>query len=134
MEASRHTCAFEGCDRPKGKRGKKRNDEQKYGKYCYRRHTELHDTNHSERRREWNRLHPRRLTYEQRKKNKLRKNACEQCGWSEARCDLHRITHGGPYTEENTVTLCPNCHRAQTEKARLQNGFGGRDRPSPTLS
>ncbi len=133
MEAPRPICSFEGCDRPKGKRGKKRTGEQKYGKYCYRHHTEIYDKTRAERMRKWHKLNPHRLTYEERKKNKLRKSACERCGWSEARCDLHRIIPGGPYTEENTITLCPNCHRVETERAKLQNGFGGRD-PAPPLS
>jgi hypothetical protein len=42
---------------------------------------------------------------------KLRATECGVCGWGEATCDLHRIRAGGEYSEENTMTLCPNCHR-----------------------
>lgn len=134
MESSRGICAFEGCDLPRVKGGKKPNGEQRYRKYCWRHAKEIYDPNYAERMRKWHKLHPQRLTYEQRKKNKLRKSACERCGWSEARCDLHRIIPGGPYTEENTITLCPNCHRMETEEARLQDGFGGRDLPATPSS
>jgi len=68
-----------------------------------------------------------RLTYKERRKARLRKDACERCGWREARCDLHLIIPGGPYTAENTITLCPNCHRVETEGARPQDGSGGGD-------
>jgi hypothetical protein len=111
-------CVEPGCDRPRAKKGWQ-NGKQRYKAYCAHHYGKLFD-----RRTGGHRTH--RLTYEERRKAKLRKDACERCGWSEARCDLHRIIPGGPYTEENTITLCPNCHRVETERARLQDGFGGR--------
>lgn len=36
---------------------------------------------------------------------------CIICGWRGA-CDRHRIEEGGEYTPDNTLVLCPNCHRA----------------------
>lgn len=41
-------------------------------------------------------------------------NRCMRCGWNEARCDAHHIVskrHGGVFSIENGVLLCPNCHR-----------------------
>lgn len=38
---------------------------------------------------------------------------CSNCGW-EGPCDRHRIVmgkHGGDYTQDNVMILCPNCHR-----------------------
>ncbi len=49
--------------------------------------------------------------------DKLRKSACELCGYNKAPCDLHRIkpgSEGGKYVPDNVVTLCPNCHREVT--------------------
>ena len=114
-------CAEPGCDQPRTKHGFQ-NGRQRYKRYCSHHYGKLHDRTRTERRK----CNPHRLTYDERRKAKLRKDACERCGWSEARCDLHRIIPGGPYTEENTITLCPNCHRVETERARLQDGFGGR--------
>jgi 5-methylcytosine-specific restriction endonuclease McrA len=39
---------------------------------------------------------------------------CMRCGWNEATCDSHHIiakASGGLNTLENSVVLCPNCHR-----------------------
>lgn len=39
---------------------------------------------------------------------------CMRCGWKEATCDAHHISHkgkGGKHTLKNGVILCPNCHR-----------------------
>lgn len=41
-------------------------------------------------------------------------NKCQNCGWDEARCDVHHIVHkehGGLNTISNARVLCPNCHR-----------------------
>lgn len=109
-------CEHPGCDKARAKHGFQ-NGRQRYKRYCSRHYRKLHDP----------RLHhgTHRLSYEERRKARLRKDACECCGWNEARCDLHRIIPGGPYIGENTITLCPNCHRVETESARLQDGFGG---------
>lgn len=50
-----------------------------------------------------------------------RGNACEKCGWSEARCDVHHKvlkSEGGKNTIENGIVLCPNCHRVEHESGR----------------
>jgi len=114
-------CEFPGCDQPSAKHGFQ-NGRQRYKRYCFHHYGKLHDRTQAD----WRKRNPHRLTYEERRKSKLRIDTCERCGWNEARCDLHRIFPGGPYTEENTITLCPNCHRVQTERARLKDGFGGR--------
>jgi 5-methylcytosine-specific restriction endonuclease McrA len=47
-------------------------------------------------------------------KKRLSGVPCQNCGWGETACDLHRIvpaTEGGRYTTDNVVVLCPNCHR-----------------------
>jgi hypothetical protein len=106
---------------PRAKHGFQ-NGRQRYKRYCSHHYGKLHDSTQAERRKR----NPHRLTHEERRKARLRMDACERCGWNEARCDVHRIIPGGPYTEGNTITLCPNCHRVETEKARLQDGFGGR--------
>jgi len=44
--------------------------------------------------------------------------ACERCGWSAARCDVHHViprSAGGRNTVNNGVVLCPNCHRVEHE-------------------
>jgi hypothetical protein len=79
-------CVEPGCDQQRAKHGFQ-NGRQRYKRYCSR------------------------LTCDERRKAKLRMNACGRCGWKEARCDLHWIIPKGPYTEDNTITLCPNCHR-----------------------
>ena len=41
---------------------------------------------------------------------------CAKCGWDKSFCDRHRIIRGedgGKYTKENTIPLCPNCHRLE---------------------
>ena len=41
-------------------------------------------------------------------------NRCEQCGWNEARCDVHHRnpkSKGGLHTIKSAVVLCPNHHR-----------------------
>lgn len=41
-------------------------------------------------------------------------NACERCGWKEARCDVHHKVpkaNGGRNVVSNGIVLCPNCHR-----------------------
>jgi 5-methylcytosine-specific restriction endonuclease McrA len=46
---------------------------------------------------------------------KLHKNTCMLCGWI-GPCDVHRKvpnSKGGKYTEENSMLICPNCHRLQ---------------------
>ncbi len=111
-------CVEPGRDKPRAKKGWQ-NGKQRYKAYCAHHYGKLFD-----RRSGGHGTH--RLNYKERRKAKLRKDACECCGWGEARCDLHRIIPGGPYTAENTITLCPNCHRVETERARLQDGFGGR--------
>ena len=53
---------------------------------------------------------------------RLRGSACEICGWSEARCDVHHKvarSSGGQNTIENGVVLCPNCHRVAHERGTL---------------
>lgn len=45
-------------------------------------------------------------------------NACESCGWSAGRCDVHhrhRKSDGGLHTLGNARVLCPNCHRVAHE-------------------
>jgi hypothetical protein len=52
-------------------------------------------------------------------KSQLTGTPCARCGWHEAPCDLHRINpgaKGGEYTPENTIVLCPNCHRVEHRK------------------
>jgi hypothetical protein len=47
-------------------------------------------------------------------------NACQRCGWNEARCDVHhRVARrdGGASVLRNAVVLCPNCHRITEEGA-----------------
>ncbi len=39
---------------------------------------------------------------------------CTRCGWDEASRDFHRIIPERGYTPDNTVPLCPNCHRLVT--------------------
>lgn len=44
--------------------------------------------------------------------------ACQRCGWSKARCDVHhRIprSKGGTHILRNAIVLCPNCHRVAHE-------------------
>lgn len=50
------------------------------------------------------------------RKSAKRKNFCENCGWDEGTCDLHRFKKddgcgNAQYVEGNIITLCPNCHR-----------------------
>jgi hypothetical protein len=97
-------CAEPGCVQPRAKHGFQ-NGRQRY---CSHHYGKLHDRTRPERR-----------------KAKLRMDACERCGWNETWCALHRIIPGGPYTQ-GEITLCPNCHRVETERAWLQDGFGGR--------
>ncbi len=43
---------------------------------------------------------------------------CQLCGWN-GPCDLHRKVsgcEGGKYTRENTMLICPNCHRLKHYK------------------
>lgn len=45
-------------------------------------------------------------------------NQCEQCGWNEARCDVHHRqpkAKGGKHTIANGMVVCPNCHRIAHE-------------------
>jgi len=52
-----------------------------------------------------------------------RGNACEICGWAEAKCDVHhRIPRhkGGKNTRANGIVVCPNHHRIAHEKGTLQ--------------
>ena len=38
---------------------------------------------------------------------------CAICGW-QGLCDVHRRVfgkEGGEYTKNNTISICPNCHR-----------------------
>lgn len=39
---------------------------------------------------------------------------CSNCGWNEAKCDIHHIDHrakGGSDCPTNLTYICPNCHR-----------------------
>lgn len=73
------------------------------------------------RRKKYQKYRERERQYELRfGRRSLRKAACEWCGWDEATCDIHRIIPGGPYTAENVITLCPNCHRVETERLQMQ--------------
>lgn len=48
-----------------------------------------------------------------------RGDACELCGWSEAKCDVHHRlprSEGGQNTIVNAIVLCPNCHRIAHER------------------
>lgn len=48
-------------------------------------------------------------------------NACQICGWSVARCDVHHRkakADGGLHTLDNAIVLCPNCHRVHHEGIR----------------
>ena len=50
---------------------------------------------------------------------RIKGNRCGNCGWSEARCDVHHITpqsRGGKNIVSNGAVLCPNCHRVAHEK------------------
>lgn len=52
---------------------------------------------------------------------------CFNCGWGEARCDLHHIkpqSKGGSDSPDNLTYLCPNCHRlAHTGKLKVFKSF-----------
>ena len=89
-------CAEPDCDQPRAKHGFQ-NGRQRYKRYCSHHYGNLHDRTRAEQRKR----NPHRLTYEERTITKLRKDACERCGWSEARCDLHRIITSSP------AVLCP---------------------------
>lgn len=55
---------------------------------------------------------------------RIRGEACEHCGWDEARCDVHHRTprnQGGENTVENGIVLCPNCHRVEHERLKAAN-------------
>jgi len=42
------------------------------------------------------------------------KLACFNCGWDQARCDIHHIiprSKGGSDFPDNLTYICPNCHR-----------------------
>jgi 5-methylcytosine-specific restriction endonuclease McrA len=46
---------------------------------------------------------------------KKHNNTCMLCGWI-GPCDVHRKvpeSQGGRYTDENSILICPNCHRLQ---------------------
>ena len=67
------------------------------------------------------RIHYGQPTWKRRKqlnKNEFRNkngNKCMLCGWV-GPCDVHRKipnSKGGKYTEENSILICPNCHRLQ---------------------
>lgn len=49
-------------------------------------------------------------------RKKIENAKCIRCGWNEAYCDRHRLDPKKGYTKENTVPLCPNCHRLITLK------------------
>ena len=47
---------------------------------------------------------------------------CSNCGWNEAKCDIHHIlpkAKGGSDHPTNLTYICPNCHRlAHTGKLK----------------
>lgn len=48
---------------------------------------------------------------------------CSNCGWNEAKCDIHHIlpkAKGGSDHPTNLTYICPNCHRLAHFK-RLTN-------------
>lgn len=48
---------------------------------------------------------------------------CSNCGWNEAKCDIHHIVpkaKGGSDYPTNLTYICPNCHRLAHFK-RLTN-------------
>lgn len=108
-------CAEPGCERLTGKGGVVKGH-QIYKKWCQTHRKDPHPLRSVAR---------VRGNYSLSLKQLLRKDACERCGWDEAICDLHRIEPGGAYTADNVITLCPNCHRVETVRLQLQNGYGG---------
>jgi len=100
VEQVRPICQTEGCTKKASLSGK---GDGKYRKYCWtceRKKYNLPSTGGA-----------RRI----RTKKILRKSNCVICGWGKATCDVHRVKAGGKYTPENTLTLCPNCHRMAHE-------------------
>lgn len=48
-------------------------------------------------------------------------NACQLCGWADARCDVHHKTFradNGGNSLDNAIVVCPNCHRVLHEGKR----------------
>lgn len=54
----------------------------------------------------------------------ISKEPCIKCGWNKSFCDRHRIIegkNGGKYTKDNTIPLCPNCHRVEHNKKSISD-------------
>lgn len=60
------------------------------------------------------RWHKKHKTWKPKWRELLKASPCKLCGWDKDKVDTHRIIHGkdgGTYKKENTIGLCPNCHR-----------------------
>ncbi len=94
------TCRKEGCI-------------NRRSKVAYGRHSSLCERHRHER-------YGKLKEYTHRPKGVLKsltRTPCYKCGWNLSYTDRHRIIpgkDGGWYTPENTVSLCPNCHRIET--------------------
>lgn len=70
--------------------------------------------------RHWYEQIGRLAEYSEKGKDKLKElssTPCSKCGWNLSYTDRHRVTpgrKGGQYTPDNTVSICPNCHRVET--------------------
>jgi len=100
VEQVRPTCKTEGCSNKAMLSGRK---DGKYRPHCYSCYRKRHNYPPSG---GYRRTHAKR---------ELRDTKCAVCGWGKATCDVHRVRAGGAYSKDNTLTLCPNCHRMAHE-------------------
>ena len=88
----RPLCQVEGCTNLARKHRKS------FRKYCARHYCEKYGISLS--------------NSKMRKKEKIDNSKCSLCGWV-GPCHRHRKTlgvYGGEYTQENVISVCPNCH------------------------
>lgn len=101
---------------------------EKYKHYCVLHKQEKEDF---ERKRERERyeenkrlgkLIPKHSHYIPKWLEEIKDDPCWVCGWDISKCDRHRITpgkEGGKYEKDNTVIICPNCHRIAHKNPEL---------------
>jgi hypothetical protein len=92
----RKKCVVKGCGKRQRRKGFRANG-PRWGRTC--------DAHH------------RRATLASRKR--VPNQTCERCGWDKAPCDRHRLDPAKGYVEGNVIVLCPNCHRLEETRRRL---------------